>query len=320
MSFDYGGNPKGKTVRIYLPDGSPTGLQEASIANLTLRAVAGPWAKIAEIRKEDWMSQGGVYLLAGDDPESFGDLKIYVGETEDFQKRLINQHLRAEDKYYVSRFCTIFTTDDRLTKAHIRFLEAKLHQQISLAGRANLDNSQTPKPSSLPKEDRADMAFLLQQLEIILPLLGFDILRPKRVPRAVVEEAGATPQASSSDGETLFEIVSTERLGLRAEMVEREGEFIVLKDSVARKEGQASWTAYKDLRAKLVEKGVLVDHPTDPEKLIFQEDYAFKSPSAAGSVVYARNTNGPTHWKVKGSKRTYSDWQESQLAEPGVAE
>ena len=48
---------------------------------------------------------------------------------------------------------------------------------------------------SLPKLDRADMEYFVQQLELVLPVIGFDVLRPTRQPARVTPEVPASDAA-----------------------------------------------------------------------------------------------------------------------------
>ncbi|XOV76591.1 MAG: DUF4357 domain-containing protein [Phycisphaerales bacterium] len=98
---------------------------------------------------------------------------------------------------------------------------------------------------------------------------------------------------------------------------EDDGEFVVLKGSHARRDGTDSWTFGKKDRAKLLEDGMLV--PAADGDLAFAEDVAFSSPSLAAAVVLARNTNGRTAWKLRGSGQTYADWQETKLDEAAAS-
>jgi Domain of unknown function (DUF4357) len=104
--------------------------------------------------------------------------------------------------------------------------------------------------------------------------------------------------------------------GANAKAREIGGEFVVLKGSIARKEGVKSWTSYRSLREQLVQDGKLV--PSDqPDYFVFADDIPFSSPSAGGAVVNAGNINGRTAWKVVGTNMTYQDWHEQKLAHAG---
>ena len=53
----------------------------------------------------------------------------------------------------------------------------------------------------------------------------------------------------------------------------------------------------------------MVDGPDDVF-LVFAEDMAFDSPSAAATAVSASNVNGTVAWKVKGTGMTYATRQQ----------
>ena len=66
----------------------------------------------------------------------------------------------------------------------------------------------------------------------------------------------------------------------------------------------------------------LIQHPTQPEPMLFTDDVPFASPSTAAATVLNRNANGRTEWKVAGTGQPYEDWQSAQLprTEEGAAE
>lgn len=72
------------------------------------------------------------------------------------------------------------------------------------------------------------------------------------------------------------------------------------------------WTAGKATRDRLVDQGVLQISPDSPEHYLFTEDCAFTSPSLAAASVLGRNSNGRLEWKIKGTGKSYGDWQEDQ--------
>ena len=69
---------------------------------------------------------------------------------------------------------------------------------------------------------------------------------------------------------------------------------------------------YKRLYEELFDEGKLRVEPGE-SKALFQEDVSFKSPSAAAAIVLGRAANGRTEWKVKGTNKTYADWQNEQI-------
>jgi hypothetical protein len=67
----------------------------------------------------------------------------------------------------------------------------------------------------------------------------------------------------------------------------------------------------------LVDQGVL---RKEGDNRVFATNYAFSSTSAAGAVVNGRSTRGPTEWKIKGTTKTYAEWEAEQLAPAEAAD
>ncbi|TNC49307.1 GIY-YIG nuclease family protein [Rubellimicrobium rubrum] len=76
----------------------------------------------------------GIYLLLGEDQ---GGEVAYVGETEELATR-IRTHLAR--KAWWSDVALITTKSEDLNKAHIKYLESRIHEMIKAAGRVRLDN------------------------------------------------------------------------------------------------------------------------------------------------------------------------------------
>jgi len=297
----------GRTIRLYLADGMPTGVMTAEIINWTGKVILAPRDKLDEVARREEARRTGIYCLVGPDPESPGRDMAYFGEGDNVMARLA-QHSKDESKDFWTRCVAVISKDQNLTKAHVRYLESRLVQMGQQAGRAVLANNTAPPIPPLPESDIADMDFFLEQVQMIFPVLGLGFLQPKpRVPEST--ESGSTEDASP-----LFELSV---VGAKATAREVDGEFIVYKGSTARKQGTASWTAYKALRDQLVDEGLLIKSD-DSDYYVFHEDFAFSSPSAGAAVVNAGNLNGRINWKVKDTGETYQEWYEQKLGAAGV--
>lgn len=98
---------------------------------------------------------------------------------------------------------------------------------------------------------------------------------------------------------------------VRAEAVLKNGEFIVQEGSQARSEWQSDRKhGYSKLFEKLVDNGVM---KLDGKVRVFQSDYAFASPSASAAIIFGRPSNGQTEWKLKGTKKTYKQWEAEEI-------
>jgi Domain of unknown function (DUF4357) len=293
----------GKTIRIYLADGVPSGILTAEIINWTGKVIVAPRSQLAQLASRQEAKRTGVYLLVGPDPESPSRDLVYIGEGDNVLTRLL-KHNNDERMDFWSRTVLIISKDDNLTKAHIRHLESELLSLARQANRARLVNGTEPEPPPLPESDRADMHFFLSQVQMILPVLGFTFTQQLPVVQA---QSG---RVSASSASPIF-IMSP--VGTHATAQEIDGEFIVRKGSTARKQGVESWESYRGLREQLLQERKLQDAGQDG-LLVFTEDVPFSSPSAAAAVVYGGNQNGRTTWKLRDTGQTYQQWQEQKLA------
>ena len=293
----------GKTIRLYLVNGSPTDILTAEIINWTGKVIVAPRSQLAELAKRDEVKRTGVYILVGPDPDVPMRDAVYFGEGDNVLTRL-TAHDKDETNDFWTRCAVVISKDQNITKSHGRYLESRLISIAHQAGRATIHNGTAPPLPPLPEPDIADMDYFLGQLQMVLPVLGFNFLQPKPT---VTPPGGGSTDADSP----LFVL-----LAVGAEAKAREvsgGEFIVLKGSTARKEGLKSWTSYKALRDQLVAENRMVQSD-QPDYFVFADDVAFTSPSAGAAVVNAGNMNGRTSWKTADTGETYQQWHEKKLA------
>jgi hypothetical protein len=301
---------KGRSIRLFLADGTPGGIITAEIMNWTGHVLVGPRSRLADLIQRSEAGRTGIYILAGTDPEGGIKPVVYLGETDNVAKRLA-QHNKDEAKEFWEQTCVVTSKDHNLTKAHVRFLESRLISITNDAGRATLVNGTAPDFGLLPEADLADMEYFIDQLRIVLPVLGLEFLRdqpkstsvPSRPAKALI------PATSEAQSFTLY----FKKEDLKAEAREVDGEFIVLAGSQARDNWIADkGTSYGNLRQQLVDSSILATDTSG--RLRFQQDYPFKSPSAASAVILGRADNGRMSWRVKDTDKTYAAWQEEQVA------
>lgn len=300
----------GRSIRLYLADGSPGGPLTAEIMNWTGHVVAAPRSDLASLLRRPEASRTGVYLLVGDDPESMGGSLAYIGEGDDVGKRLY-QHARAGDqggKDFWDRAIILTSKDANLTKAHARYLESRFILLAVQAHRSRLVNGTAPPPLSLPEADVSDMEYFIAQAKIVLPILGVNVLRSAATAGTGAEAAVPDLSRFSSP---IF-VLRVKRDGITAQAREIDGEFTVLEGSYARAAWAGSHTSYKALHQKLVEDGVLIPEPGGLATR-FSRHQVFASPSAAAAVVTGRQANGRVEWKIEGSGLSFGSWQDRDL-------
>lgn len=301
---------QGRSIRLFLVDGTPNGLLTAEIMNWTGHVLTGPRSKLSELVQRPECGRTGIYFLVGPDPDNSLRPLVYIGESDDVGTRL-KQHNRTEErggKDFWEKVCLVTSKDQNLTKAHVKYLESLLIQSAGQTGRSKLINSTAHEYINLPESDRADMAFFIEQIRTVLPVLGFDFLRESsRLSRQPEAAPAAAPETSPR-----FHL-ELSRHGIRATGEEVDGEFYVFKGSQARGSWIGTERGYQSLYNQLCEDGALMEDGNGIR--IFNEDQSFSSPSAAAAVVSGRSANGRVSWKAKGSGLTYGEWQDQQVSE-----
>ncbi len=284
----------GRSVRLFLVDGTPQGMRTAEVGNWTGLALVCPRTDLVKLGRRDSVRGAGVYLLVGPSETLSSRLRVYVGEADDVWARLQSHDNKKDFWTWVLVFVS---KDENLTKAHVRWLEAKLVREVQAAKRADIENDVEPGGGHLPEADTADMETFLENIRLLLPVLGIDVLA------ADVQDSG-----------NRFVTLELKWEEARAECLVVNGQFMVTKGSTARtKEVDSLGEGYRDLRNKLKEEGVL--QAGQDGLLHFSIAYTFDSPSAAAAVVTGTGLNGRAHWKVKGQGISYKEWQEKQVAD-----
>lgn len=291
----------GRTVRLFLVEGTATGILVAEIMNWTGHILVAPRSKLPEALKRSEAARTGVYLLIGDDPDQPSKQRVYVGEADSVVER-IKMHSKDVGKDFWTHAYIITSKDSNLTKAHVRYLEGRLVELAKIAGRAVVANGNEPRLKQLPESDVADMEYFLEQMQLMLPVLSVNVFRSK----ATI----APPSDVQAEQQPLDLVLDSKKNGITALAVEQDGEVTVRAGSKATL-AQFTSNTYADLRDGLLKDGTLV--PDGAGMLEFAQDAAFRSPSAAAAVVLNRNSNGRTEWRVKSTGQTLKDWQDEKL-------
>lgn len=280
----------GKQVKLFLVDGTPGGLVTAEITNWTGSIISARRSALAELLGREETERTGVYLLLGEDEHSVGDTRCYIGEADVVAARLRSH---AKEKLFWNQAVVITSKDTNLTKSHVRYLESRLIELATRAGRVTLENGTAPPRPRLPEADLSDMEYFLGQLQIVLPVLGVNAIRVRPKP----EVTGADDPTVSP----IFQLKSA-RQNVNARAQQIDGEFVMLSGSLVVPHwhgvGNAASTqrAYASYRAQheelLAEGSIEVENGTGRTT----RDIVFSSPSTAGAIALGRSCNGRIEW------------------------
>lgn len=289
--------PRGRPIRIFLVDGVPSGIMTLELGNWTGKALAAPRTRLPDLVKRPEAAKTGVYVLVGPDPDEPTRQLAYIGQCDVIERRL-KEHARSDTKSFFTRVCFFTSNDQNLNSAHARFLESRLIAAVKAANRAKLVNDKEPEFAALSEADLHEMETFLDHIGILLPLAGFDILRPIETTTGNVGARAVT-------------FVCTIR-GAEARMVERAGEYVVLTGSLLPADEVPTCPEYaRRRRAELKADSTLL---LDGARLRLTRDVAFATPSGASSFVGGRSDNGWNTWREQASGQSYKDWSAAQVA------
>lgn len=297
--------PIGKSIRVYLADATVSGIRYAELVNWTGHALACPRTRLAELATWPEASKPGIYFLF---ESRLGESKslAYIGESENVSGRLTS-HDRNKDFW---NEVVIFTSkDENLTKAHIKFLESTLVALAKGADRFELENGNTPPESSLPRADRDAMAEFVENIRMVLGILGYPILEPllkSLSPPHRSAQADSMQSSMSPLSELIFRVNALTAYGA----VTDEG-FVIKKGS------QFSKTNSESIAGKLAaakkryaDEGVLI---SKADHFVSTEDILMGSSSYAAGIVAGTSRSGPQSWKTSAGK-TLKEVEDASMA------
>lgn len=291
----------GRSVRLFLIDGTPQGMRTAEVGNWTGLALVCPRTDLVRLGSRTEVHRTGVYILVGPSESSASKLAVYVGEGDEVWARLTSHDAKKDFWTFVVLFVS---KDENMTKAHVRWLEARLIADMLAAKRADVENGNAPLGGKLPEADMADMETYYENVRLLLPTLGVNVLP---------SETGT----SSSPIPKNAVVLELRWEDAHAECIVLDGQFVVQPGSTARvKEVDSLGDGSRAIRKALQDRGVLVP-VAGTTSFRFASAYSFDSPSAAAAVVSGTGLNGRVAWKLKGTSTSYKDWQEQQVSDVG---
>lgn len=214
-----------------------------------------------------------MYFLFGRNDET-DEEQVYIGEAENIFNRL-KQHLSEKDFWTE---CIVFISkDNNLNKAHIKYLENHLYILAKESKRYEVVNSNVPTEASISEMDRAEMDEFIDNMRLILGVLGHKILEP-------------SIKRKSDEKENLY--ILQDRTGIKANGKPISEGFAVLKGSkIADNVATSLSKSVINKRQLLFDKGIV------DENFTFTQDWAFTSPSLAAAIVAGYSINGRNAWK-----------------------
>ncbi len=269
----------GKTISLFLIEGDPNKRWVCELSNWNGKAYKIPRIDVKKCSDRKDLAACGVYFLFGKNDSDERSI-VYIGEAENVFERL-KQHDSPNGKDFWNECIVFISKDNRLNKAHIKYLEHRCYLLAQQADRYLIENSTIPADASLTEPEQAEMEEFLYNIRMINNVLGHKVLE------SVIDEETTDAAASNQ----LLRIQATR--GANASGMQTSEGFVVLKGSqVADTVTKSCPKQICQLRQKLRDSGT-IDH-----NWIFTENRVFSSPSTAAGVVMGRSANGLTEWRI----------------------
>ena len=282
----------GKTIKLFLIDGDTNGRLTCELSNWTGKAYKIPRNSIKICSDRPELQTTGVYMLLNKSADLSEKGQLYIGEAEDIFKRL-TQHVKEKD--FWNEAIVFISKDDNLNKAHIKYLENRLHEIATTANRFELFNTQKPTQSSISEPDKAEMEEFLSNILTLISTLGYNAFEQIRQ---------VDTKEEIEKEEDLF-YISAVRGANGVGKTTSEG-FVVFENSqIADPVTNSYPETMQKLRDTLISESVIVK---EQDKMILKLDYLFSSSSSAAMIIMGRSANGLTEWKMKSGK-TLQDYE-----------
>ena len=139
---------------------------------------------------EDHLHKPALYILLNKDKRN-----AYIGETDDFEKR-ISQHMAKKD-FWNEVMVFLGSSDDALSKTEVQQLEYLAYERASEVKSYDLSmNTQSPKTPHMNVMQRAKTDKFFKYVQFLAKFVGCDIFerRSNVVAKAELESVIALPQ------------------------------------------------------------------------------------------------------------------------------
>ena len=282
---------RGKSINLFLMDGTASGRIKCTLANWTGVAYKLPRTELDKCKGRDDLSQSGVYFLFGTSDQT-GESVVYIGQAgtrkngEGILYRL-QEHKRNPDKDYWTEAVVFTTSNNSFGPTEISYLENRFTNLALTAKRYTVKNGNDPTPGNITEEKESELEEFIDYSKIVMGALGHKVFESLAVLKPTIETN------SDMADELLLHLKRKSRKSgqtIEADCKQTTEGFVVIKGShIELNDSDSIPPGIKEARqkAKVNEKGIL------------QEDVLFKSPSYAAAFVVGGHANGLIEWKTK---------------------
>lgn len=286
---------QGKSINLFLMDGTPTGRIKCTLANWTGVTYKIPRTELDKCKDRADLSQSGVYFLFGTTDETEENV-VYIGQAgvrkngEGILYRL-QEHKRNPDKDYWTEAVVLTTSNNSFGPTEISYLENRFCIMANQAKRYIIKNGNEPTSGNITEEKESELEEFIQYAKLTMGTLGYKVFEKLTTEKMIIDQ----PEISNENDPLLYLKRKSRKSNttIEAQCKQTSEGFVVLKGShIETIDSESIPQSIKDRRqkAQIDENGTL------------QEDVLFKSPSYAAAFVVGGFANGLTEWKTEDGK------------------
>lgn len=277
---------RGRTITVFLIDGSVTGAIKYTLTNWTGVVYKIPRTALGSCKNREHLQQSGVYFLFGKNDENNENV-VYIGQAglrkngNGLLGRIL-EHARNPEKDYWTEAVVVTTANDSFGPTEISYLESQFAKLATDAKRYIVKNGNDPNLGNITEEKECELEEFIEYTKIIMGILGHKVF---------------VPLDEITDDVPAGNVVKLNLKGREANataFLTSEG-IIVCKGSKVRANPVPSCQEWiKNLRNKY--------SAYIGSDFILTKDIPFSSPSAAAAFCVFGSANGKKVWKNESGK------------------
>lgn len=170
---------RGKSINLYLMDGTASGRVKCCLSNWTGVAYKIPRTELDKCKDRDDLKQSGVYFLYGTSDQT-GENVVYIGQAgarkngEGILFRL-QEHKRNPDKDYWTEAIVFTTSNNSFGPTEISYLENRFCNLAIEAKRYAVKNGNDPTQGHITEEKESELEEFIDYAKIVMGTLGHKV-------------------------------------------------------------------------------------------------------------------------------------------------
>ncbi|GMW04544.1 MAG: methionine sulfoxide reductase [Dehalococcoides mccartyi] len=295
---------RGKSINLFLMDGTASGRIKCTLANWTGVAYRIPRTELDKCKERDDLKQSGVYFLFGTSDQTGEDV-VYIGQAgarkngEGILFRL-QEHKRNPDKDYWTEAVVFTTSNNSFGPTEISYLENRFCILATGAKRYAVKNGNNPTSGHITEEKESELEEFIDYAKIVMGTLGHKVFEPIVVIQGNVSDDSKILEDDSTEPILYFDRNKGRAMGRRTS----EGFVVHAGSVIATDIKQSCPENARRFRNKYADK---ID-----ENGILTSDVLLSSPSAAAGFVSGSNQSGNVVWKTANGK-TLKDVESGEI-------